>query len=158
MGLIFINVMLAIAWAFLTGSVSFVNLAFGFVLGGIALALIREQAGSVSHFRRTFSIVKLAVIFVYELVKSSIIVARLVLSPHRTLSPAIIAYPLEVRTDAEITLLANLITLTPGTLSMDVSDDRSTLYVHAIDAPEPDAVIADIKKSFEDRIRKVFHP
>ena len=100
---------------------------------------------------------RLAAIFLFELVKSSVNVAAIVLSPRRKLQPAIIAYPLDVKSDAEITLLANMITLTPGTLSMDVSDDRSTLYVHAIDAPDIDAVIADTKKSFESRIERVFN-
>lgn len=158
MATIFINVMLAFAWAAVTGHFGVLNLVFGFVLGGLSLSLIREDAGSVTHFRRAFGAVKLAVIFIYELVKASVTVAVIVLSPWRRLEPAIIAFPLEATSDAEITLLANMITLTPGTLSMDVSDDRSTLYVHAIDAPDPDAVVADIKKSFERRIMKVFNP
>ncbi|WP_420393175.1 Na+/H+ antiporter subunit E [Acuticoccus sp.] len=156
MATIFINVMLALAWAAITGHFGVLNLAFGFVLGGIALALIREEAGSVTHFRRTGRVVVLAMTFVYELVKSSITVAIIVLSPSRKLQPAIIAMPLEAKSDAEITLLANMITLTPGTLSMDVSDDRQTLYVHAIDAPDPDQVVRDIKSSFERQIMKVF--
>ena len=158
MATIFINVLLAIAWAAMTGAFGFVNLVFGFVLGGIALGLIREQAGSVSHFRRAAGAIKLAIIFLFELLKSSITVARIVLSPSPKLSPAIIAFPLEVTSDAEITLLANMITLTPGTLSMDVSADRKTLYVHAINAPDPEDVIASTKASFERRIIRVFHP
>lgn len=157
MATIFINVMLALAWSTVTGTFSVLNFAFGFVLGGVALALIREQVGSITHFRRAAAAVKLALIFVGELVKSSINVSIIVLSPRRVLKPAIIAYPLTAKSDAEITLLANMITLTPGTLSIDVSDDRSTLYVHAIDAPDPEAVVADIRSSFEERIMRVFN-
>ena len=156
MATIAINVLLAIAWAAVTGSFSELNLLFGFLLGGITLMLIRHEIGSVSHFKRLFLSLNLALTFLVELVKSSVNVAVIVLSPHRKLRPAIIAYPLTVESDAEITLLANLITLTPGTLSMDVSDDRQTLYVHAIDAPDPDAVIADIRSGFEERIMRVF--
>ncbi|MEM9221723.1 MAG: Na+/H+ antiporter subunit E [Pseudomonadota bacterium] len=158
MATILINVLLALAWASVTGSFAFINLAFGFVLSGVSLMLIRNQVGSLSHFRQFFGAVSLAFTFLWELIKSSVNVAIIVLSPRRTLRPAIIAYPLNLKTDAEITLLANLITLTPGTLSMDVSDDRQTLYIHAIDAPEPDAVVSDIKASFEGRIARVFHP
>jgi len=158
MATIVINVLLAIAWAAVTGTFTALNLAFGFVLGGVALMLIRDQVGSVSHFRRAIGAAVLAVTFVWELVKSSVNVAILVLSPGRALSPAIIALPLDAKSDAEITLLANMITLTPGTLSMDVSDDRSTLFVHAIDAPDPDAVIKDIKATFEQQIMRVFNP
>ncbi|RAI00918.1 Na+/H+ antiporter subunit E [Acuticoccus sediminis] len=156
MATILINMLLAAAWAAMTGHFGFLNLLFGFVIGGLALAMIREEAGSVSHFRQAAMIIQLALIFVYELIKSSVNVATIVLSPSRELQPAIIAFPLDVKTPAEITMLANMITLTPGTLSVDVSDDRSTLYIHAIDAPDPEAVVRDTKASFERRIQRVF--
>ena len=156
MSILFINIMLAFAWAAMTGSFNFLNAVFGFAIGAVSLSLIREQLSSRVHYQRFFGATSLALTFLWELVKSSVTVAVIVLSPRRKLRPAIIAYPLDVTTDAEITLLANLITLTPGTLSMDVSDDSKTLYVHAIDAPDPDATIADIKASFERRIERLF--
>lgn len=158
MAIVLVNFLLAFAWAAVTGSISLLNVAFGFVLGALCLGLIRDQVGSASHFRRFFLSIWLAVTFLWELVKSSVNVAIIVLSPGRKLQPAIIAYPLDVKSDAEITLLANLITLTPGTLSIDVSEDGKTLYVHAIDAPDTNAIIADIKSSFERRIARVFNP
>ncbi|MEM8647695.1 MAG: Na+/H+ antiporter subunit E [Pseudomonadota bacterium] len=156
MSTILVNVLLALAWTSVTGAFTALNFAFGFVLSGIALLLIRGQLDTFNHFRKLYRSIALAVVFVVELVKSSVSVAMIVLSPGRKLQPAIIAYPLTVKSDAEITLLANMITLTPGTLSMDVSDDRSTLYVHAIDAPDIEQVITDIKSSFEERIMRVF--
>jgi multicomponent Na+:H+ antiporter subunit E len=63
-----------------------------------------------------------------------------------------VAIPLDVETDVEITLLANLITLTPGTLSMDISDDRKVLYVHAMYVDDPEALRAEIKNGFERRV------
>ena len=156
MSILFINIMLAFAWSAMTGSFNFVNVVFGFAIGAVSLSLIREQLGSRVHYKRFYGAISLALTFLWELVKSSVIVAGIVLSPRRKLRPAIIAYPLDVTTDAEITLLANLITLTPGTLSMDVSEDSKTLYVHAIDAPDPEATIADIKSSFERRIERLF--
>lgn len=156
MSLLFINVMLAIAWGAMTGSFAPLNLIFGFCLAAIALSLIREQVGSVDYFTRLWRGTRLAAVFIVELVKSSVKVALLVLTPRPRLSPAIIAYPLTVDRDFEITLLANLITLTPGTLSLDVSDDRRTLFIHCIDAPDTDAVISDIRQSFERRILETF--
>lgn len=157
MGVILINLLLAFAWAAVSGEFSLLNVVFGFVLGGICLSLIREQLHATNHFKRALYAAELAICFVWELIKSSVNVAIIVLSPWRVLQPAIIAYPLDVRSDAEITLLANLITLTPGTLSIDVSEDTTTLYVHAIDAPDTAAVIDDIKSSFEWRIARVFN-
>ena len=73
------------------------------------------------------------------------------------LRPGIFAYPLKVGSDFEITLLANLITLTPGTLSVDVSDDRRTLFVHAIDCSDVDKAIRDIRDGFERKIEEAFN-
>jgi multicomponent Na+:H+ antiporter subunit E len=94
----------------------------------------------------------LLVLFVRELIVSALKVARLALQPRLTIRPAIIAYPLTVTTDAQITLLANMITLTPGTLSVDVSADRRTLYIHAIDMASKEALIGDIAAGFETKI------
>jgi multicomponent Na+:H+ antiporter subunit E len=152
------NVFLAIAWAAVTGTFTFLNLLFGFAVGGFALYLIRDEIGAVTHFRRFVGAVTLSLVFFWELVKSSVNVAVIVLTPGRKLQPAIFAYPLTVKSDVAITLLANLITLTPGTLSMDVSDDRSTLFVHSIDAPDVDAMISGIHDSFETRIMALFEP
>lgn len=156
MTIIVFNTLLALAWGLVSGHFTVINLAFGFVVSGILLTLIREQAGSVHHFRRIVAVLVLALTFVWELIKSCVSVALIVLSPGRKLKPAIIAYPLTVERDGAITLLANLITLTPGTLSMDVSDDRKTLFIHAIDVDDTQAMIAGIKSSFERKIERIF--
>lgn len=150
------NVLLALAWGAVTGSFALLNLLFGFVLASLALWLIREQLGTAGAVTRMWRAAGLAGLFFWELVMSSIRVAIIVLSPHRPLRPAIVAYPLQVDRDFEITLLANLITLTPGTLSLDVSEDRATLFIHCIDAPDPDGVIEDIKNGFERKIMETF--
>ena len=155
-GLFLINILMALAWGAVTGNFSEINLAFGFVLGFGALFLIREQVGTSAYFKRISKVFGLAVLFVYELVLSAWRVAMIVLQPKIELQPGIIAFPLTVDRDFEITMLANLITLTPGTLSVDVSEDRKTLYVHCIDVPDPQATIDDIKNGFERKILEVF--
>jgi multicomponent Na+:H+ antiporter subunit E len=97
----------------------------------------------------------LAAVFVRELVLGAINVAWLALQPRLALRPGIIAYPLTVTSDIQITLLANLITLTPGTLSIDVSDDRRWLYIHAIDIASREQVVGTIAAGFETRILRV---
>lgn len=97
----------------------------------------------------------LILLFLRELVLSALKVAWLVVQPEIKIRPAIIAYPLTVTTDAQITLLANMITLTPGTLSVDVSQDRKTLYVHAIDMETREAMVGDIAAGFETAILRV---
>jgi multicomponent Na+:H+ antiporter subunit E len=97
----------------------------------------------------------LILLFLKELILSALRVAWLAVQPRITIRPAIVAYPLTVTTDAQITLLANMITLTPGTLSVDVSDDRKWLYVHAIDIESKEALIGSIAAGFETRILRV---
>jgi multicomponent Na+:H+ antiporter subunit E len=140
-----LNLLLAIAWAAVTGSVSLHNLLFGFVFGALALFVVRP-----------FAIAALALLFLKELVLSAWRVAMTVIRPRMDLKPGIFAFPLTVESDFEITLLANMITLTPGTLSVDVSDDRRTLFVHALDCSDPDATRRDIANGFERKIMEAF--
>jgi len=156
MSLYLINLLLAFAWCAVIGEFSLLNLLFGFALGAAALFLIREQVGALNYFYRSGKIVALAGLFLYELVLSAWRVALLVLTPTIKINPGIIAYPLTVDRDFEITLLANLITLTPGTFSVDVSSDRKILYVHCIDVPDPDQTIREIKQGFERKILEAF--
>ena len=150
------NLVLALIWVMVTGSFTLVNLVFGYVLGAFVLYLIREEVGTVGYLGRGARIASLFLLFVYELLMSAWRMVKIVLSPKLDLKPGIFAYELKVTTDFQITLLANMITLTPGTLSVDVSEDRSTLYVHAIDCSDPEAARADIANGFETKILEAF--
>lgn len=151
-----VNLLLAFAWAAVTGNFTFANLLFGFALGALSLWLIRDRVGTVAYFGRARRVVTLGLLFLYELVISSIRVAWIVLNPRMPIRPGIIAFPLQVTRDAEITLLANLITLTPGTLSVDVSEDRRFLYIHAIDVPDAERLKREIASGFERKIIEAF--
>lgn len=104
---------------------------------------------------RIVSFAWLCVVFLIELVKASVSVARAVLSPKQSLSPAVVAVPLDLKTDFGIATLANLVSLTPGTTSMHVSDDRRTLYVHVLDRRSDEEVVREIKETFETRVQAV---
>ncbi|WFU09883.1 Na+/H+ antiporter subunit E [Rhizobium sp. CB3090] len=149
------NLLLAIVWVAVTGSASFLNLVFGFALSALALATVRGSYGAL-YLGRIGRILMLLLLFLRELAKSAWAVAVTVMSPKMDVKPGIFAFPLTVDRDFEITLLANLITLTPGTLSVDVSDDRKTLYVHALDCSDPEAVKRSITEGFERRIMEAF--
>ncbi len=99
--------------------------------------------------------VVLGAVFLYELGLSSYTVARAAFARKPRIASAIVAVPIELRTDLGIALLANLVTLTPGTCSLHVSDDRRTLYVHALDVDSPEATIMGIKRAFERRIARL---
>ncbi len=154
----FLVVILALLWAAMTGSFSGVNLVFGAVVGGVIVLLLRKSLFGSGSLRRAGRILSLLGLFFYELLASAIRVALIVLRPdmQKVIRPAIVAVPLSVRSDVEITLLANLITLTPGTLSVDISADRSELYVHTLLFTDRDALIAEIKNGFEKKVLEVF--
>lgn len=158
MNLLLPAVLLALGWAAATGTFSLLNLLFGGLVAWVGLFVVRDRVESPRLLRRARRIASLAGLLVYELFLSAIRVAVLVARPdmRRHLRPAIIAFPLTATSDAEITLLANLITLTPGTLSVDVSDDRKTLYVHAINCPDKAATIAEISEGFEVKVMEAF--
>jgi multicomponent Na+:H+ antiporter subunit E len=149
---------LAFVWAMITGGFTLLNLALGALIGLIAVFPLRDRMRTPVYLRKVFRILALIRLFIRELLLSAIRVAILVLTPNLKahLRPAIIAFPLTAKTDAEITLLANLITLTPGTLSVDVSDDRTKLYVHVISLKDREKLIASIAAGFEARIMEVF--
>lgn len=152
---IFWNVALALAWAAVTGDLSLGNLALGYGLGFAILVLMRQAVGLPDYGRRTLRTVGLLIFFARELIIANLRVAYEVLTPTLYMRPAVVAVPLDARTDLEITLLANMVTLTPGTCTLDVAADRSTLYVHAMYGEDPSAVRRAIKDGFERRLLEV---
>ena len=92
---------------------------------------------------------KLGALFAYELVMSNIAVARVVLKPGLTIRPGIVAYRTDLKSPTAITWLANLITLTPGTLTLAVSEDQRVLYIHTLNVDDPNEVTSSIRRSFE---------
>lgn len=149
------NVLLAVVWATLTGNFAPTNLLLGFALGFLALFFTRPGAGSANYLAKVVPVALLAGYFLWELLLANLRVAYDVLTPRTHMRPGVIAIPLDARTDAEIALLANLITLTPGTLSLDVSADRRTLYIHAMYLDDIDAARDKIKNGFERRVLAV---
>lgn len=107
-------------------------------------------------FRRVPALLRFVLFFLWELWLANLRVARDVLTPGYSMRPAVLAVALTARTDLEITLLANLISLTPGTLSLDVSTDRRMLYIHAMYVDDPEDYRRYIQHEFERRLLEVF--
>ncbi|MCB9993411.1 MAG: Na+/H+ antiporter subunit E [Hyphomicrobiaceae bacterium] len=153
-----ISLVLALVWVSITGSFSAPNLVMGWIISLIAMWVVRNQMTTPVLITRMRRIIGLIYLFLYELLMSALRVASLVLTPNVNthLKPGIIAFPVSAKSDVEITLLANLITLTPGTLSVDVAEDRSVIYVHCISVDDKQKVIRDIADGFEAKIIEVF--
>jgi multicomponent Na+:H+ antiporter subunit E len=154
--MLLLNVLLAVAWVALTGDYQASNLALGFVLGYLLLRLTQHSSTTTRYVRQWQLWIALIGYFLRELLLSSWRVVVQVLRPRMQMRPAVVAIPLDVQSDAGITLLGNLITLTPGTLTLDVSTDRRTMYVHTMDVGEDVAAFRrSIKEGFERRILEV---
>ncbi|MCK5875703.1 MAG: Na+/H+ antiporter subunit E [Alcanivoracaceae bacterium] len=146
------NILLALIWVAVSGDISGAGLFTGFVLGYIILGLtLRELPVFAAYVRRVPKIFRFAGYFLKELIRSNLRVAWDVVTPTHYMKPAVIAVPLDARTEGEIALLANLISLTPGTLSLDVSSDRRVLYLHVMYLDDLDQTRAQIKQ-FEARV------
>ena len=150
-----LNLLLALSWIALTGQFSALNFVEGFALGYVMLWLVQRATGPSSYFTKTYQVIRFALFFAWELILANLRVAHSVLVPRR-LRPGVIAVPLDVETDLEISLLVNLITLTPVTLSLDVSADRRVLYVHTIHVDDVEVFRCQIKQGLEMRVRELF--
>jgi multicomponent Na+:H+ antiporter subunit E len=150
-----LNLLLAIVWVAVTGVFSAENLAWGFVLGFLVLFFTRRVCGVPRYVEKVQQVISLALYFLWQLLLANLRVAYDVLTPGQHARPGVVAIPLDARTDSEITLLSNLLTLTPGTLSIDVSYDRNELYIHALYIHDPDEVRRQIKQGFERRVLEI---
>ena len=150
------NLILTFIWVALTGSFAFANVVFGFFLSYFLLFVITRGTGRARYFRLVPKVVSFFFFFSYELIKANVQVAWEVGTPSFHMTPGIVAVPLDVTSDGEITMLANLITLTPGTLSLDVSEDKKVLYVYSMYITNKEDFIKGIKNGFEKRIIELY--
>lgn len=152
---ILVNVVLALLWMFMNSNFTVQGFFVGYILGMVAVFIVRRFLPGRFYMKRVYSITKLTFIFFWELTKSNISVMRIVLSPKIDIHPGFLAYPTDLEEDWEISLLAALITLTPGTVIVAISEDQRTMYIHALDLEEADTEIDNIKKNFEAVIKEV---
>lgn len=150
-----LNIALMILWALLHQAGDAGTLVTGYGLGAVIVYFISRATGSKFYLRRVTAAVELFLVFVKEVILANIKVAYQVLHPSLPVVPGFFQLPLEVKSDGQITLLAMLITMTPGTLSVDVSPDRRYLIVHALDVTDPEGTKTSIKEAFERRVLEV---
>ena len=144
---LFWNILLASCWVFLTGSFEALNYLFGFALGYIVIALIQDHVSSLRGYpMRLPRLLAFSCYFIGKLVQSNIEVALDIITPIWRMRPGVVKFQTSVNNDVEMTLLTNLISLTPGTLVLDISEDRSTLFVHAMFAENKQQVLADLRQ------------
>lgn len=135
---------LTMVWVALWADVSVANVASGLLLASLIVVRFDTwRAGSV--VLRPVAVARFAAYFLYQLTRSTIGVALAVVSPQGRTHSGVVALPLRGGSDAIVTLIANSISLTPGTLTLDVGRDPLTLYVHALDTGDMDALLRDLR-------------
>lgn len=149
------NLVLMLVWVALTGSFTYMNVFFGFFLAYIIIWMMGHNEQGKKYVRLIPRLGSFVLYFIYQIVKANLYVAYDIVTAHNYMKPGIVRVPLDASSDFEITLLANFISLTPGTLSLDVSTDKKAIYVHAMYIDSEDAFIADIKNGFERRILEI---
>ena len=153
-----LNFFIALVWMFMSTSFTASTFIIGFLIGLLLIIMTRRFFPERLYIWRLWATLKLALLFFKELTLSNISVLQVVLRPKMDIQPMIFALPTDLEHDWEITLLSSLITLTPGTIVLNVSDDQKTLYIHAIDVDDVDDAIDSIKNSFEKAIKEVSRP
>lgn len=152
----FLSLLLLVLWLLLFNTVTLAHVLFGLLLGILVpLFTSRFWPGS-PRVRRPLRLARYGLMVLGDILVANAQVAWLILGPVKKLRPAFVQYPLELREDFSITLLASTVSLTPGTVSADVSPDRRILLIHSLDVADEAALIAHIKQRYETPLKEIF--
>jgi multicomponent Na+:H+ antiporter subunit E len=146
------NLLLALVWMTMTARFDFLNLILGLAVGYGVLVISQVAVGTSVYVSKSVRLVAFVAFYALEVVRANLRVARDVITPTSQARPGIVAVPLEVSSDAEIILLTSLISMTPGSLCLDVSSDRRVLYVHVMFLDDPEVFRRSVKRDLERRV------
>lgn len=153
----YLTLLLVITWMLLVNHFTRGSLVFAVILGTIIPIITAPYWPDRPILRNPIAIIGYVLIVMYDIVKSNFIVAGIVLfKPNSQLQSKWITVPIDLRTPEAITVLAGTITMTPGTVTADMSGDGKSLLVHCLHAPNPDEVRDEIKTRYEARLMRIF--
>ena len=152
-----LNIFFAVGWMLVNASYGALDFLVGFAIGMLSLYLTQPFQKKTGYFKRFYAILALFAYFMYEMFASVVMISWDILTPGYFSKPRIVYVPLDVRSDFEITLLANMVSLTPGSLCLDVTEDKKHMIIHAMFADSEEQVITTIKNGLEKRLLKVRH-
>ncbi|SFS50229.1 multisubunit potassium/proton antiporter, PhaE subunit [Sulfitobacter marinus] len=152
-----LTVLLAIVWCVLVNEVKLGTVVFGIILGLLIPIITAAYWPDRPPVGRPIKLASYLLLVMWDIIVANVVVAMIVLfKSNKNMRPQWVVIPLDLRTPEAITMLAGTITLTPGTVSADLSEDGAALLVHALDAEDPDAVRDDIKQRYERRLKEIF--
>ncbi|WP_010251420.1 Na+/H+ antiporter subunit E [Myroides injenensis] len=152
-----LNLLLALVWVALTGQLNYSNFIFGSVLGFFILWILvrRSKPHEKEYFYRVPKILTFILYFLYDMLQANLQVAIDVVTPNYHTTPGIIKYYIDAKTDFEITMLTNIIALTPGTMVIDIADDKSYIYIHTMYLRDKDVFIKRMKDRTEKKLLEI---
>lgn len=151
-----LSLLLFVVWLLLVAEISVAHVLLALFLAWGIPMLCRPFLKDLPPVKHVFAALRLVALVTYDIVVANVAVARLVLGPTARLKPAFVQVPLTLTQPMSISLLASIITMTPGTVSSDLSQDNKVLIVHALDCSDPEALVADIQQRYEKPLLEIF--
>jgi multicomponent K+:H+ antiporter subunit E len=152
-----LTLVLTAVWVMLVNVLTLNAVVFGLILGTIVPLVTAAYWPDRPKLRHPLKIIEYILLVLWDICVANVQVALIILFKRNAdLKPAFVTVPLELRTPEAITLLAGTITMTPGTVSADLSEDGSSLLVHCLHAPDPAGTVHDIKSRYERRLKEIF--
>jgi multicomponent K+:H+ antiporter subunit E len=150
------SLLLLAIWLLLNNSVAPGQWLLGALFALLLPRWCQRFPAQLPPVRKPLALLRYLLLVLGDIIAANLLVARQVLGPNRRLRPAFLRLPLELRDDFAITLLASTISLTPGTVSADLSADRRSLLIHALHTDDPAAAIAQMKQRYETPLKEIF--
>lgn len=141
------NLLLSFIWVALTGSMYYSNFLFGYLLGFFTLWVMNKNEEDKRYFYRVPKIIGFTFYFLYEMIVANLQVAYDVITPKYFFKPGIVRFPLNASSDLEINILSMFISLTPGTIILDVSDDKKSIFIHVMYLESKEKFVARMRNS-----------
>ncbi|WP_017812733.1 MULTISPECIES: Na+/H+ antiporter subunit E [Paenibacillus] len=152
---IVLNLLIAVVWMSLHTTWDALNFIIGYMIGLLLIFAMKRFFPDDFYGHKVWAVWKLLLLFFWELIKSSVVVLRHIVSPRLNINPGILTHRTDLTSDWELTLLSTLVTLTPGTILIEVSREQQLVYIHAIDIQDEDKMSEDIRNTFEKAIKEV---
>jgi len=151
-----LNILLTFVWVALTGQLDYSNFVFGYTMGFFILWMVnRSVKANTEYFYRVPKIFAFIILFFYDLLKANYEVTKDVITPNYNMKPGIVKYQMEAKTDFEITMLANMIALTPGTVVIDLSKDKRFMYIHVMYLANKEEFIRRLSNRIEKKLLEI---
>ena len=152
---IVLNLIISFVWMFLNGAWTTLGFLSGYILGLLLIAALRRFFPDPLYVIKAWAVVRLIALLLKELVHASVIMISQIIRPRLDIKPGIFAYRTTLNSDWEVTLLCILVSITPGSMPIEVSGNQRTLYIHAMNISEEEEMSERIRRTFEKAIKEV---